>query len=118
MEFTTPTIIDVRRMVFHLEEKISNGTASPKLLETMQIRLDTIDKNYLSDSDPEKRYHQLLELQALIYGQQGKDEKAQHFMDAALQSAGNANALTSKLLKEFIFRNSNPEQMEFFCISP
>jgi hypothetical protein len=92
-------------MMRHLETAIDNDTATPKLLAVMQKRLDAIDEQYQGDPGVAHQYHKLLEIQALIYGTQRREAEATKFMNGAIEMAGGADKLSSRLLRTYIHQH-------------
>jgi hypothetical protein len=89
-------------MIDFLENKIETNTLTPALLEGMQRRLDEIDAAHRDDPRFDEFYPHMLELQTLIFGESGDEDKAMHFMKEAVRQSGGVGKLRSRLLRVYI----------------
>lgn len=71
-----------------------------ELLAALQQRLNAL--HVLRNPSPSNEYQYALELQALIYGRQGKDDEAQRCIDQAVAQAGSNEGLYSRMLKNYV----------------
>jgi hypothetical protein len=91
-------------LIERLEMKMEAGLVTPELLENIQRKLDSLD--VMGDEHAGKQYQYALELQTLIYREQGKNEEAKECLARAVGVAGSPKKLRSLTLKNFAKRQS------------
>jgi len=96
----------VDAMIDALETKIQKRELSQKLLDGVQQRLDSIEAAHRGSPEFARYYPRLLELQTLVYGESGQEQKALDFLKEAVRQTGSVNGLYSNLLKEYVVRHT------------
>ncbi len=96
----------VDAMIDYLEKKIQSKAVNQPLLDALQKRLDAMSAKYASDQKFVQYYPHMLELQALIYGEGGQEQKALTFLKEAVRETGSVSRLYSGLLRHYVITHS------------
>lgn len=112
MTSSTEIIEEAHNLLTKLEKHISDETIKPEHLLSVQAKLDNLDQELKLRGYRDSEIHVLYEIQALIYGQQNKDDKANSWLNEAIRQAGNPDKLSSNLLKNY-FKSTTPLYIPF-----
>lgn len=106
MSAVSYSLENVDTMIDLLERKIETNSLTQNMLSALQKHLDAIEAMFHNNQQFDRYYPHMLELQALIYGENNEEEKALQFMKEAVRQAGGVGRLYSKLIRDYIASHS------------
>lgn len=101
MEIAKDSLQQLDKMLAFLDGKIKAGTVTADTTHKIQTRLDLIDKAHHAHERQSKYYQQMLELQALLHFQEGREVQGREFLQEAYIHAGSVESLQSSVLRRY-----------------
>jgi len=105
---------NARKLIRFFEKKIEAGESDAKVIAVMRRHLDTIIDKHQSSPEYGQHYNAILELQALVYLQEGNAEAGQEVLRKAMSRAGGQDKLYSDVLQEYAAKHRKQLRMMDF----